>query len=129
MKNIRNHIKELEEKLLHSDVRKNPEILNELLSEDFEEIGSIGKTSSREEVVKWLVTKEKDVKWSLNEFRIRELAADLVLAIYVAKKQQIQNNNSNGSIRSSIWKLSGGKWKMIFHQATKLVLCPINFFT
>lgn len=121
MKNIRNHILALEKKLLHSDVRKNPEILNELLSEDFEEIGSIGKTSSREEVVKWLVTKEKDIKWSLNEFRIRELASDLVLAIYQAKKERTQNSNSNGSIRSSIWKLREGTWKMIFHQATKIV--------
>jgi hypothetical protein len=62
MNNIKEHIKNLEEKLLHSDVRKNPEILNELLSEDFEEIGSIGKISSREEVIDWLVTKEKDIK-------------------------------------------------------------------
>ena len=62
MNNIKNHIKELEEKLLHSDVRKNPEILDDLLGEDFEEIGSIGKVQSREEVINWLVTKEKDIK-------------------------------------------------------------------
>ena len=122
MKNIKHHIKELEEKLLHANVRKNPEMLDELLGEDFEEIGSIGKTSTRDEVIDWLLTKEKDITWTLNEFRIRELAPGLVLAIYRANKKDIKNEINKGSIRSSIWKLSDGKWKMIFHQGTKIVV-------
>jgi len=121
MKSIKAHIKKLEEKLLHSDVRKNPEILKELLSEDFEEIGSIGKISSREEVINWLVTKEKNIKWSLNEFRVRELAPDMVLVIYRANKNEHHSSGSKGSIRSSIWKLCGDQWKMIFHQGTKIL--------
>ena len=121
MKSIKEHIKELEEELLHSDVTKNPEILNDLLGEDFEEIGSIGKISSREEVINWLVTKEKNIKWSLNEFRVRELAPDMVLAIYSANKNEHQGSASKGSMRSSIWKLYGDKWKMIFHQGTKIL--------
>ena len=121
MNSIKEHIKNLEEKLLHSDIRKNSKILNELLSDDFEEIGSIGKTSSREEVINWLVTKEKNIKWSLSEFRVRELAPNLVLAIYRAHKNEHQNSSSKGSIRSSIWKLCSGKWKMIFHQGTKIL--------
>lgn len=47
MKNIEAQIKELEGKLLQSDVRANPQILDELLAEDFEEIGSLGTISSR----------------------------------------------------------------------------------
>jgi hypothetical protein len=121
MNKILDHIKALEEKLLHSDVRKNPEILNELLSEDFEEIGSSGKISSREQVIHWLITKEKDIQYSLNNFRIRELAPGLVLATYVANKKGILSSQSNGSIRSSIWRLSGENWKMIFHQGTKIL--------
>lgn len=121
MKSIKEHIKGLEEKLLHSDIRKNPEILKELISEDFEEIGSIGKISSREEVINWLVTKEKNIKWSLSEFRVRELASDMVLAIYIANKNGEHSCGSKGSIRSSIWKLCGDQWKMIFHQGTKIL--------
>ena len=121
MKNLKDHIKHLEEKLLLSDVRKNPEILHELLSEDFEEIGSMGKTSSREAVINWLVTKEKDIQWSLSEFRVRELGPDLVLAIYLARKTGKHSGGSKGSMRSSIWKLCDGHWKMIFHQGTKIV--------
>ena len=121
MNNIKNRIEELENTLLHTDVRKTPELLDDLLSEEFEEIGSIGKTSTREEVVNWLVTKEKDAEWALTEFRIRELAPDIILAIYRAKKKGTHNSISKGSIRSSIWKLIDGKWKMIFHQATKVL--------
>ena len=120
MANIEALIKGLEEKLLRTDVRKNPDILDELLSEDFEEIGSIGRTSSRAEVVNWLVTKEKDIEWTVNEFRIRELSPDLVLAIYRADKKNKTNIQSAGSIRSSLWKKNGNRWQMIFHQGTKI---------
>ena len=121
MNEIRDRIKQLEEKLLHADVRQNPEILNELLSKDFEEIGSSGKISSREQVIHWLVTKEKNIQWSLNDFRVRVLAADLVLATYRANKKAILTTNSNGSMRSSIWQLTGENWKMIFHQGTSIL--------
>ena len=121
MENIEKHIKGLEQKLLHSDVRANPKILDELLADDFEEIGSNGNISSREEVINWLVNKENDIRWSLNEFRIRQLAPDLVLAIYRATKNTNTGNVSKGSIRSSIWKRTDKGWQMIFHQGTKLI--------
>ncbi len=119
MNNIKNHIKELEERLLHTDIRKNSTILTELLSDDFEEIGSDGKISTREEVIEWLVNKEKNIKWSLNNFRIKELSPELILATYIAIKKN--QSNSSGSIRSSIWKKFAGNWKMIFHQGTKII--------
>jgi hypothetical protein len=121
MNNIKNHIKTLEETLLHSDFQKNPEVLDHLLSEDFEEIGGIGKTSSRAEVVHWLLTKEKTLQWSLNDFRIRTLAPDLILATYQASSRGSNISSSKGSIRSSIWKLCNDKWKIIFHQGTKII--------
>jgi len=120
MNKIEELIKELEETLLHSDVRKNPEILNELLDENFEEIGSLGIVSSRSEVINWLVTKEKDMRWSLDEFRVRQLTPELVLAIYQANKIG-KGKTSKGSIRSSIWKCYGDKWKMVFHQGTRIL--------
>jgi hypothetical protein len=122
MNDVKNHIKSLEEKLLHSDFQKNSEIINELLSEEFEEIGVIGKISSREEVIFWLLKKDKNMKWTLNDFKIRELTPDLVLATYQATSQGGASSiSSKGSIRSSIWKLCSGHWKIIFHQGTKII--------
>ena len=117
---IENKIKELEEKLLHSDVRENPEILKQLLSDEFEEIGSNGKISSREDVIDWLLNKEKNISWSLSDFRIKKITSDIVISIYRARKIISNDNVSNGSMRSSIWKFSDSQWKMIFHQGTKI---------
>jgi hypothetical protein len=119
MNNIKNHIEELEKRLLHTDLRGNLTTLTELLSDDFEEIGSDGKISTREEVVEWLVNKEKNIKWSLNNFAIRKLSPELILATYIAIKEN--QSDSSGSIRSSIWRNFSGNWKMIFHQGTKII--------
>jgi len=120
MIDIKNHIKLLEEKLLHSDFDQYPEIIDELLSKTFEEIGVIGKISSREDVIFWLLKKDKDMKWTLNNFKVRKLTPNLILATYLATRQGIGSESSKGSIRSSIWKLCSGHWKIIFHQATQI---------
>lgn len=95
-------------------------MLDELLAQDFEEIGSVGLVSNRAEVIHWLVNKEKDVRWSLTDFRVRRLSADLVLAIYKAVKVDHTVNTSAGSIRSSIWQQTPQGWKIVFHQGTKI---------
>lgn len=120
-------IKQLEEKLLHSDVRSNPELLDELLSDDFEEIGATGTINSRADVVDWLVNKESDTRWLLTDFSIRQLSDDLVLAKYIAQKLNTKNKASR---RSSLWKRislknratnkTSARWIMIFHQGSNI---------
>ena len=68
-----NHIKALEEQLLQADLKAHPEIIDALLSEDFEEIGHKGELSSRTEVVSWLINKDNKIEWLLDEFSLREL--------------------------------------------------------
>lgn len=120
MKTLENQIKSLEEKLLHSDVRSNPEILDELLAEKFEEIGVTGSVTSRQEVIDWLKNKEKHIRWSLDNFRLKQIAPGIILCHYEAKKQEVIENKSKVSMRSSIWKLYGNQWKMVFHQGTRI---------
>ena len=122
MNELEEQIKALEEKLLHSDMAANPNLLDELLCIDFEEIGNTGHVSSRDEVIDWLISKEQNSRWSLTNFRIKPLTANLVLAIYLAKQISGQRKSSHGSLRSSIWQHDGSSWKMIFHQGTKIIL-------
>ena len=115
-------IEQLELKLLHTDWRANPSVIDELLGEAFEEIGSNGQVSSRQDVVVWLLNKDSDQKWLLQDFRIKLLSNDMVVAIYHAVKvEQAEQalETYRGSIRSSIWQRYGSQWKMVFHQATK----------
>ena len=118
MNKLEVQIKQLEEQLLHADVRANPELLEQLLADDFEEIGSSGMISNRHQVIDWLVTREKAVTWSIQDFRIRQLSPELVLANYRAMKDG-QNTRTGSSMRSSLWQLSGKQWKMVFHQGTR----------
>ena len=116
-------IRHLELKLLHTDMRENPVLLDALLSEDFEEIGHDGQVHSRQAVVEWLQKKDPQLKWSLEDFRIRMLSNDLVMAIYRAVRisplPEKNGEMKRGSIRNSIWQRQKGCWRMIFHQATK----------
>lgn len=119
VENLHQKIKALEEMLLQKEVRSNQTILKELLAEDFQELGSNGCLYSRKDVIDWLANSENNTGWSLNDFRIKILSADLVLAIYKTKDPQI--DSSKGSVRSSIWKRHGVHWQMAFHQGTKIV--------
>lgn len=51
---------------------------------------------------------------TLSNFEIYSISDDTVLATYrVRDETRIQN-----TLRSSIWKLIEGRWKMFFHQGT-----------
>jgi len=121
---LESEIKQLEEQLLHSDLRSNPALLNELLSDDFEEIGTAGILNTRNDVVDWLLNKESNVHWSLTNFSLRELSDNLVLAKYHAKA----NNRNKVTHRSSLWKRvefkATVKWQMVFHQGTPISDLP-----
>lgn len=119
LKTIAKHIQELELKLLQTDLKANPVLINELLSDEFEEISNSGRMNSRADVVHWLLTKDSHARWFLLDFRIKVLTDDLVMAIYRTGKSDDTKNMSEGSIRTSLWKYQAGRWKMLFHQASK----------
>lgn len=55
------------------------------------------------------------VKMKMSDFEIHPLSDEIILATY-----RIYNEiGKQHSLRSSIWKLNDGKWKMVFHQGTK----------
>lgn len=119
---ITDQIKRLELQLLHSDSTVLSSLLEVLLAKEFEEIGSHGNVSPRQEVVDWLLNKSPEDRWLLTDFRVKELSAGMVLAIYHA--EQIAGHRSiasKGSVRSSIWRHNTQGWQMVFHQATKII--------
>lgn len=121
MEQLAIQIKQMELTLLHTDMQANPSLPEELLSEEFEEIGSDGRINSRQAVVEWLMNKDNQLKWSLEDFRVKTLSNDLVMAIYRTKARNEAAKVHQGSIRSSIWRRRGDSWEMVFHQATKLI--------
>ena len=117
---LEQEIRILESHLLHADLTTDPELPEALLCEEFEEIGSSGWITGREQVIAWLKTKNRDERWEFTEFSVRILSPDLVLATYRATKAGQVDSVSKGSRRSSIWKRADNKWCMLFHQATRI---------
>jgi len=120
--NISQHIRILEELLLHQDFSSNREKLDSLLSDKFYEIDPKGRRQSRESVIRWLLTKDPSSRWELIGCETRELGPDVVQATYQAKKIAPEGSTSNGAFHHSLWEKTpdGHDWCLIFHQSTRI---------
>lgn len=107
------HLEELERFLLEPGVRKTSRVA-ELLDKDFVEIGSGGRAHSRKEILAALL-EEPTTLWTASEFGVRMLSQNIALVSYRAFRH---SNPPVHSLRSSIWRETGGNWQMVFHQAT-----------
>lgn len=110
---LKEHLRQLEGKLLQPEVRTSPEELTKLLADDFFEFGSSGNVWYRKDGI-------GDegigvVKMTLSNFAIHPLSDDTVLTTYrIFNEISLQH-----TLRSSIWKCRDGRWQMFFHQGTK----------
>lgn len=116
---IKDLIFELENKLQQPEVRKSVAMLDELISDDLVEFGSSGKVYSKSDVLNNLPTAQ-EIKFTMTDFRINILSDDIVQALFKTEKEDVQTGKKARSLRSSLWRNEGGKWKMIFHQGTPL---------
>ena len=116
-KSLSDTIYELENKLLSPETRNSPDKISKLLSEDFFEHCSSGNIYYFKEGDSFPY-KTNEPQWQIENFKIKNLSDDLVLATYRCNK----NNNSDNqfSVRCSIWKLNDNHWKIIFHQGTNI---------
>jgi len=102
----------LEERLLKPEIRASKDELTCLLSEDFFEFGSSGRVLYKNQSIGDVSLSA--VRMKLSNFEIHPLSEQIVLTTY-----RIYNEvNKQHSLRSSIWKLVDGTWKMQFHQGT-----------
>ncbi|KWX72903.1 RNAse H [Paenibacillus riograndensis] len=106
------HICELEELLLTTEVRTSPEQLSLLLADDFFEYGSSGRVWYKKD----MMGEEGAgmVELTLKEFALHPLSEDAVLATY----KTLNAKNGRYTLRSSIWRYREGRWQMLFHQGT-----------
>lgn len=105
---------ELEQQVLRPATRSSRKHLEELLADDFLEFGSSGATYDQASVISSLML-EQPTAWSIANFKVRPLAEDVALVTYLGTK-----GGGESSLRCSIWRRSGGRWRMTFHQGTKL---------
>ncbi|MEW5923349.1 MAG: DUF4440 domain-containing protein [Candidatus Zixiibacteriota bacterium] len=118
---LRDHLFELEKRLLRPEVRHSADELVSLLADDFMEIGSSGQVYDRPAIIQEL-SDEITPKISVSDFNLRLLAPNLALVTYRADFYRDGNIPVICSLRSSIWKQNGDSWQIIFHQGTPIVI-------
>lgn len=106
-------LQQLEESLLIPDVRKSAR-LSELLADDFVEFGSSGRVYDKADLVTAL-QEEAPVRQTPSNFKVVVLAPDVALLTYRIRRHA---QPAVDTLRCSLWRRSGGRWQMVFHQAT-----------
>lgn len=106
---LSNHLLQYEQQILE----RRAEDFASLLADDFFEFGSSGRTWTKQQVIDEL-SGSPAVQATIVDFRISWLAPDAVLATF----RIVKGEGPGGSLRSSIWRQSQGKWQLIFHQGT-----------
>ncbi|MEM7172749.1 MAG: DUF4440 domain-containing protein [Pseudomonadota bacterium] len=104
-------LRSLEEKLLDPAVRGSADLVNRHLAEDFVEFGRSGRVYDKAIMVARLADGPGfDGPRTIVDYSERFLAPTVRLLTYRILE--------NGTLRSSIWRLAEGQWRMVFHQGT-----------
>ncbi|MGG9999686.1 DUF4440 domain-containing protein [Pseudovibrio ascidiaceicola] len=102
----------LESQLLQPSVRGDRQQLELMLHPDFIEIGASGRMYDRAQVLAELPREAADYPVrTIEDFRFRKLSEELAQVFYSIAE--------NATQRTSIWKLEGEQWSMIYHQGTR----------
>lgn len=108
---LKKHIKRLEESHITPNVRENMGKLDEILADEFFEIGSSGYMYDKKECLETGVVLSD---MTMHNFAMYPLADDVVLTTYYI----VDTTRNRNTYRSSIWKLIEGRWQLYFHQGT-----------
>src|SRR5437867_10415157 len=117
---IEDHLKELEEKLLDSTVRRNPALVALLITDDFIEFGSSGRSFDKTSILEELKNEPIRPSAILSDFSARPLSPDVVLVTYRTTRLDNAGQPTAHARRSSIWVNRQGSWQMTFHQGTPI---------
>ena len=99
--------------LLERDLRGSGRV-EDLLCDDFQEFGTSGRVYDKAEVMAALSDGPR-VQLSASEFAVALLSPQLALVTYRAHRR---SQPPVASLRSSLWRLEEGRWRLRFHQGT-----------
>jgi hypothetical protein len=113
---MRKHeLQTLEEQLLSPATRTSRAALDELIDETFREFGASGHIWSKPDLLDALPAAPPIGDFRMTEFSTRDLGGGCVLVTYVLT---VTDGRRGQTLRSSIWKRAGNRWRVCFHQGT-----------
>lgn len=103
---------------LHSQaVRRNITRLEELLHDEFIEIGRSGVIYDKQQIIRSLLS-AKSISVFSQDYEQHLVGCDLILITYRSAHMDSDGVLSNFARRSSLWEKSFSGWKLKFHQGT-----------
>jgi hypothetical protein len=109
----------LEQSLLDPDLRRDRARVSELLADGFIEFGSSGRVWTRDRILDLLATKVY-VPPSIENFECRRVGPGTILATYRAVRVNEWTGARTVTLRSSLWSIESGSWRLLFHQGTRV---------
>lgn len=94
--------------------RRNRARLEELLHDDFREIGASGRSWSRPDLITHLISTDDDTPIEIHDVDVRAIGDEAALVTWTSRRGSIR------SARSSIWVLDHNDWRLLHHQGTLL---------
>ena len=103
------NILELEKSLFKYDYMSNKEYLNNIIADNYKELGKSGILFNKDDVINYLLSQQRDRDIEMYNFSGEELMPDLWIVHYITL------NDNKKIYRTSIWEHN----KIIFHQASE----------
>ncbi len=116
---LREKIRGLAERLLQPEVRNSAEELSELVADDFIEYGSSGNVYHKKDILK-ILPSEASPEMEITDYHASPLSPQVVLINYKALTTLKDDSAPTRSERSSIWRLTDGRWQIVFHIGRKI---------
>jgi hypothetical protein len=115
---VAQHVLYLEQSLLSPSVRRDRDRVAALLADDFVEFGSSGKIWTRDQVLETLGKDEAAAAPSVEDLKCSFISESVALVTYKTVRKNEETGRSFITLRSSLWSMQAGFWKLRFHQGT-----------
>ncbi|GGI88327.1 nuclear transport factor 2 family protein [Legionella impletisoli] len=94
-------------------------VLQQLIDDDFMEMGQSGQIYNKNEVVAWLNRQSQSLREGF-QFQVKQISEEVLLLTYLSRIKTQGADEAKHAFRSSIWRNQGEQWRMVFHQATPI---------
>ncbi|MFI8316892.1 DUF4440 domain-containing protein [Kosakonia cowanii] len=111
-------LRERERQLHCLETRNQLSVVDELLHEQFFEIGRSGRRYDRAQVVDALINDAPGDEIHAEDFAVTVLSEGCALLTYRSFTLNAQGEIARPTLRASIWIKTGEAWQMQFHQGT-----------
>jgi len=118
MDSLLDELKRLEVELHHPGVRCSRERLQQLLHQEFHEVGRSGKRYDRETVITYLVSQNLRSTVLSTDFQVFRLGETCALLTYRSATAESDERFVQNALRSSVWLRTLTGWQMYYHQGT-----------